>query len=152
MAVGDGSVYAGMPETLPSESEIWPDADRVRAAYADAIQYSLESVVAFLTAYADDDLVVVLVGDHQPATIVSGDDPGHDVPVTVIARDPAVLDAIGPAGADWGWDPGLRPSDNAPVWRMDELRGRFLRAYGPEGQTVAAVNQAGPHAVPSGRR
>ena len=29
---------------------------------------------------------MIMLGDHQPATIVSGHDPGHDVPVTVIAR------------------------------------------------------------------
>ncbi len=136
-SVGDGSVYAGMPETLPSEADIWPDAGRVRAAYAHSIAYSLQAVVSFLSTYADDDLVVVLLGDHQPATIVSGGsggDPGHDVPVTVIAKDPAVLDALTP----WGWDPGMRPSDDAPVWRMDAFRDELLRAYGPEGHTGTA--------------
>ena len=108
--VGDGSVFAGMPDTLPSESDIWPDPQRVRAAYAGAVEYSLRSVVSFLSTYDDGDLVVVMVGDHQPATIVSGDDAGHDVPITVIAQDPAVLDRI----AGWGWDPGLRPSPDAP--------------------------------------
>ena len=136
-SVGDGSVYAGMPETLPSEADIWPDAGRVRAAYAHSIVYSLQSVVSFLSTYADDDLVVVLLGDHQPATIVSGGsggDPGHDVPVTVIAKDPAVVEALAP----WGWDPGMRPSDHAPVWRMDAFRDELLRAYGPEGHTGTA--------------
>ncbi len=136
-SVGDGSVYAGMPETLPSEADIWPDAGRVRAAYAHSIAYSLQAVVSFLSTYADDDLVVVLLGDHQPATIVSGgsgDDPGHDVPVTVIAKDPAVVEALAP----WGWDPGMRPSDDAPVWRMDAFRDEFLRTYGPEGHTGTA--------------
>ena len=71
--VGDGSVYDGMPETLPSETDIWPDADRVRAAYADSIEYSLAVGRSRSSpTYADDDLVVVLLGDHQPATIVSG--------------------------------------------------------------------------------
>ena len=136
-SVGDGSIYDGMPETLPSEADIWPDAGRVRAAYAHSIAYSLQAVVSFLSTYADDDLVVVLLGDHQPATIVSGGsggDPGHDVPVTVIAKDPAVLDALAP----WGWDPGMRPSDDAPVWRMDAFRDEFLRTYGPEGHTGTA--------------
>jgi len=136
-AVGDGSVYAGMPETLPSEADIWPDANRVRAAYAGAVEYSLRSVLAFLEAYADEDTVVVMLGDHQPATIVSGSDPGHDVPVTIIAGDPAVTDRV----AGWDWDEGLRPSTDAPVWRMDAFRDRFLAAYGPEGETGAA--QAG---------
>lgn len=136
-SVGDGSVYAGMPETLPSEADIWPDAGRVRAAYAHSIVYSLQSVVSFLSTYADDDLVVVLLGDHQPATIVSGGsggDPGHDVPVTVIAKDPGVVEALAP----WGWDPGMRPSEDAPVWRMDAFRDELLRAYGPEGHTGTA--------------
>ncbi|MFC7724847.1 sulfatase-like hydrolase/transferase [Nocardioides sp. GCM10028917] len=136
-SVGDGSVYAGMPDMLPSEADIWPDAGRVRAAYADSIVYSLQSVVSFLSAYGDDDLVVVLLGDHQPATIVSGGSgraPGHDVPVTVIAKDPAVVGALDP----WGWDPGMRPSADAPVWRMDAFRDELLRTYGPEGHTGTA--------------
>jgi hypothetical protein len=124
--VGDGSIYQGMPETLPSETEIWPDPDKVRAAYGNAIGYSLTAVLSFLTTYGDDDLVVVMLGDHQPATIVSGPDAGNDVPVSVIAADPAVLDRI----SHWGWDDGLRPDPDAPVWRMDEFRDRFLSAYG----------------------
>lgn len=132
--VGDGSVFAGMPDTLPSESDIWPDPQRVRAAYAGAVEYSLRSVVSFLSTYDDEDLVVVMVGDHQPATIVSGEDPGHDVPITVIAQDPAVLDRI----AGWDWDPGLRPSPEAPVWRMDAVRDELLAAFGPEGETGTA--------------
>ena len=46
----------------------------------------------------------------------------------------AVLDAAAP----WGWDPGLRPSDDAPVWRMDSFRDEFLHTYGPEGHTGTA--------------
>ncbi len=126
--LGDGSVFDGMPETLPSESDIWPDPQRVRAAYTHAIEYSLRSVVSFVATHADDDLVVIMLGDHQPATIVSGDDPGHDVPVTVLSGDPTVTDRI----SSWGWDPGLRPSPEAPVWRMDAFRDELLAAFGPE--------------------
>lgn len=129
--VGDGSVYDGMPEQLPSESDIWPSRDRVRAAYGRAVEYSLEAVVSFLTTHGDEDLVVVLLGDHQPATIVSGEDAGYDVPVAVIAHDPDVLDRI----SGWGWSQGLRPATDAPVWRMDSFRDRFLAAYGPNEHT-----------------
>jgi len=128
-AVGDGSVYDGMPEQLPSEKDIWPSPQRVKAAYGKAIEYSLNSVFEFVETYGDDDLVVVLLGDHQPAAIVSGEDAGHDVPISVIARDPAVLDRI----TDWGWQAGLLPRPDAPVWRMDSFRDRFLAAYGPVG-------------------
>jgi hypothetical protein len=88
-------------------------------------------VVSFLSSYGDRDLVVVMLGDHQPATIVSGEDAGHDVPVSVIAADPAVMERI----SGWAWDDGLRPGTDAPVWRMDAFRDRFLAAYGPGGHT-----------------
>lgn len=129
--VGDGSVFDGMPRTLDSEADIWPDPDRVRAAYAGAIEYSLRALVSFVLTHGDEDTVVVMLGDHQPATIVSGPDAGFDVPVAVLARDPAVLEAVG----GWGWSEGLRPAADAPVWRMDAFRDRFLAAYGPEGDT-----------------
>jgi hypothetical protein len=130
-AVGDGSVFDGMPEQLPSEADIWPSPERVRAAYGLSIEYSLKAFLSFMEAYGDDDLVVVLLGDHQPATIVSGEDAGHDVPIAIIARDRAVVDRI----AGWGWGDGLRPQPGAPVWRMDLFRDRFLAAYGPNGNT-----------------
>jgi hypothetical protein len=57
--------------------------------------------------------------------VVSGQDATHDVPVTLLAADPAVLDRIG----SWGWDPGMRPAQDAPVWPMDAFRDRFLTAF-----------------------
>ena len=32
--------------------------------------------------------------------------------------------------AGWGWQDGLRPRPNAPVWRMDSFRNRFFAAFG----------------------
>ena len=130
-AVGDGSVYDGMPEQLPSETDIWPSPQRVQAAYGESIEYSLNALFSFVATYGDDDLVVVLLGDHQPATIVSGEDAGRDVPIAIVSRDPAVLDTI----SGWGWNEGLRPKPEAPVWRMDAFRDRFLAAYGSSGET-----------------
>ena len=47
------------------------------------------------------------------------------MPISVIARDPAVVDRI----AGWGWQHGLRPAPDAPVWPMDAFRDRFLEAF-----------------------
>jgi phosphatidylglycerophosphate synthase len=126
-AVGDGSIFNSMPVSEVSTAALWSDRDRVRAAYDRSIEYSLNTLVSFVERYGDKDLVLVALGDHQPSTIVTGLHPelSHDVPISVIAHDPAVLEQI----AGWGWQDGLRPSPQAPVWPMDAFRDRFLSAF-----------------------
>ncbi|MFC7495937.1 MULTISPECIES: CDP-alcohol phosphatidyltransferase family protein [unclassified Nocardioides] len=113
--VGDGAGLHPPQETL----------DDVRAKYDRNIAYSLTTLVSWLETQPDDDLVLLVLGDHQPHSYVTGPDPGHDVPATVIARDPRVLHRID----GWGWRPGLRPSDDGPVWPMDDLRDRLFAAF-----------------------
>ena len=123
--VGDGSVFDGMPQQGQVPSDVWRHPDQVRVAYGQSVQYSLDALVSFVQTYPDPNLVLVVLGDHQPSTIVSGDHAGHDVPVSVVAHDPSVLDRV----AGWGWQDGLRPSPDAPVWPMDAFRDRFLAAF-----------------------
>jgi len=59
---------------------------------------------------------------------VVGDTASRDVPITIVARDPAVLDRV----AGWGWTAGLEPGPGAPVWPMNAFRDRFLTAFGPQ--------------------
>lgn len=125
--VGNGSVFSTM-DGGPPPQVVWRDPDQVRAAYAKSIEYSLSTLISFvLSCHDSNDLVLVVLGDHQPATVVSGPGASHDVPITVIARDPAVMSRI----SGWGWQDGLRPHPDAPVWRMDAFRDRFLTAFGP---------------------
>ncbi len=124
--VGDGSVYDPMPAQGKSKAEVWADSGTVRAAFGDSIEYSLHTLISFLTTYGTEDTVLVFLGDHQPSPVVSGENASHDVPVTIVAKDPAVLDAV----AGWGWEPGLNPGPGAPLWRMDQFRDRFLTTFG----------------------
>ena len=75
----------------------------------------------------------MLLGDHPPAPFVA-EHAGHDVPVHVIGA-PATLGRLD----GWGWTPGLVPAPDAPVWRMDAFRDRFLAAFGRSGRANAAV-------------
>jgi hypothetical protein len=68
----------------------------------------------------------VFFGDHQPSPIVTGQGATHQVPVTIVAHDPSVLDRI----SGWGWTAGLKPDPHAPVWPMESFRDRFLTAFG----------------------
>ena len=117
--VGDGSIFDRVPAEEPAQG--------VRAAYGRSIEYSLGTLFSFVQRYGDDDLVLVVLGDHQPATVVTGQGASHDVPISVIAHDPEVIDRI----AAWGWQDGMLPSPQAPVWPMAAFRDRFLTAFGP---------------------
>jgi hypothetical protein len=122
-SVGDGSAYAGMPARGEQ-----PGVTRtaIRAAYMHAVEYSLSTLISYVRTYGDDNLVLIFLGDHQPAPIVSGEGASRDVPVTIVAKDRAVLDRV----SGWGWQDGLKPDPGAPVWRMDAFRDRFLTAFG----------------------
>ena len=124
--VGDGSIFDRIPAEESTRAALFGDAERARAAYARSIEYSLNTLFSFVRRYGDDDTVLVVLGDHQPATLVTGQGADHDVPISVIAHDPKVLDQI----AGWGWQDGLLPSPQAPVWPMAAFRDRFLTAFG----------------------
>ncbi len=119
--LGDGSVFQGQ---LPGPGA---PAASPRAGYATSIAYTLDALTSWVARSNDPDLVVVVVGDHQPAPLVTGPGAGRDVPVSVLARDPAVLART----ADWGWTTGLRPDPGAPTWPMEAFRDRFLGAFSP---------------------
>jgi len=124
-AVGDGSVFAGQPAADRTAASVWSSAHDVQDYYGRSIRYTLATLVSYVRNFADPNLVMVVLGDHQPAKIVSGEGASHDVPISIISADPAVLDRA----SAWGWTPGLRPTGASPVARMDTFRDRFLRAF-----------------------
>ncbi|GAA4596436.1 hypothetical protein GCM10023194_68640 [Planotetraspora phitsanulokensis] len=126
--VGDGSAFNGMTSAGVSQGSAWSDFRQVRTDYGRSIEYSLNSLISYVEKYGDDDLVLVFLGDHQPAPLITGVGADRDVPITIVAHDPAVLDRI----SGWGWQDGLKPGPRAPVWQMSDFRDRFLSAFGSQ--------------------
>jgi hypothetical protein len=128
--VGDGVVFNAQATSGDSPEEVWKDNARIRLQFRLSIEYALETIASYVMNYGDDNLVVLVLGDHQPAPIVTGDT-GHfkagsrDVPIHLIARDSKVIDAT----AHWQWTPGMLPATDAPVWRMDELRNKLIDTF-----------------------
>lgn len=122
--LGNGSGY-----TAPVVDEAGRSPAQVRADYRKAIEYSLRSLVSYVETHGGDDLVLVFVGDHQPAPMITGAGAGRDVPITIVAKDPVVRERT----SGWGWSEGLKPGAEAAVWPMDQFRDRFLSSFGVEG-------------------
>lgn len=131
-AVGDGSIFNEQAVSGEAPEVIWQDPERIREQYRYAVEYAIANLVSYAVTYGDDNLVLLILGDHQPAPLVTGELANHDVPVHLIARDPAVIDAI----AGWQWSAGLVPAADAPVWRMDALRDRILETFSAAPQLV----------------
>jgi hypothetical protein len=129
--VGNGSIYNKIP-MIHETGAFWSNRTRVKAAYGTSIVYAMNSLTSFVQHYGDKNLVLIVLGDHQPLPIVSGDNSNHVVPISVIAQDPKVLKQIG----SWGWGPGLQPKPTAPVWPMSAFRNRFLTAFDSKPPTV----------------
>jgi len=65
--------------------------------YVDAMAYTYATLSGYLRARSDRDVVLILLGDHQPPALVSGEGAPWDVPVHVIASRAGrrgVLDAL----------------------------------------------------------
>ena len=127
--LGDGSVYGPIVRAADTPGNLWKNNHNIKEAYARSIAYSVGSLVSYVQRYGDDNLVMVFLGDHQPASVVVGQNASHDVPITIISKDKSVLNRI----ADWGWTDGLTPAPDAPVWPMNDFRDRFLTAFSPDG-------------------
>jgi hypothetical protein len=122
--VGDGSIYNRIPSDHETGS-FWSNPRRVQAAYGRSVVYAMSTLISYVQHFGKKNDVLIVVGDHQPLPIVSGLHSNHDVPISIIAHDPKVLKQIG----SWGWNPGLQPRANAPVWPMNAFRNRFLSAF-----------------------
>jgi hypothetical protein len=88
------------------------------------VGYFLDTLASYLRARADNNFVIIILGDHQPAANVSGEGARWDVPVHVIAGSPAILKAL---QAD-GFRPGLVPARSS-VGPMSKLGPWVIDAF-----------------------
>jgi hypothetical protein len=134
--VGDGSIFDPMPALSESPGKVWRDANTVQQFYGQSIQYSLQALTSWVTELNDPNLVLIMLGDHQPATIVSGTGANHVVPISIVARDPSVFTQI----ASWHWQDGLQPGPSAPLEQMDAFRNQFLDAFSTVSSLAASAH------------
>ena len=123
--VSNGSIFDPMPARGGTVLSLLANASKQRKAYGTSIQYSLQALTSWVTELNDPNLVLILLGDEQPDTPITSPGASHDVPISIIARDPSVFRHI----ASWRWQNGLVPGRYAPVELMSAFRNRFLDAF-----------------------
>jgi hypothetical protein len=102
-----------------------PDWTDFAPGYVDAMMYDYGVLAGYLRKHADRDLLMVILGDHQPPAAVSGERAPWDVPVHVISSRAAVLDRLLASG----FAAGLTPTRPA-IGHMHTLLPVLLHAFG----------------------
>ncbi|MCO5763503.1 MAG: hypothetical protein NHG36_18710, partial [Chromatiaceae bacterium] len=96
-------------------------------AYARTFDYLLRVLAGWLRLRDDLDLVLLIIGDHQPLAAVSGEGANWEVPVHLITARPALREAFLAAGFVPGLDPGTQV-----LGGMADLSRTVLRAFDAE--------------------
>lgn len=104
-----------------------PDWLNLGPSYVHSLAYAYATMGGYLRLRADRDLVMILIGDHQPPGLVSGPGASWEVPIHVIAGRQGVLDRL----RQHRFREGLAPGGPA-VARMDTLLPILLDAFGDE--------------------
>lgn len=123
--VGDGTVFDSQAESGETPQQVWSNRDDIRDHYIRTIDYSLQTVGDYIARFGDDAVFIVL-GDHQPAPVVTGPEASRAVPVHVISRDAALIERF---EVD-GFTPGMIPAPDAPETGMDTMRAKLIDIFG----------------------
>jgi hypothetical protein len=100
------------------------DWTNLTPGYGEALNYVHRTLAGYLRLHADRDLVMVVVGDHQPAALVAGEGASWDVPVHVITSRPAVLAGL----RAQGFRDGLAPA-RPVIATLDGLLMKLMAAF-----------------------
>jgi hypothetical protein len=112
-----------------------PDWTNLSPSYARSIDYAYRTLAGYLRLRGNRDFVMILIGDHQPPALVSGEGASWNVPVHVIASRPAVLEQL----QRQGFNGGLTPRQPA-IATMDSLLRILLNAFGDTQPSTAVAD------------
>ncbi|MBD8688335.1 MULTISPECIES: sulfatase [unclassified Rhizobium] len=123
-AVGDGSIFNGQATSGDPPSVVWADPERVRSQYIQTIDYSLATLGDFM-ARQGKGAVYIILGDHQPASIITGPDASRAVPVHIVTDDAQLLARF----QKDGFTSGMTPVNATGERSMSELRQLLIEAF-----------------------
>ena len=112
-------------QALQQAYSVPPDWLDLGPGYVAALQYAYATFGGYLRFRADRDLVLILIGDHQPPALVSGEGASWEVPIHVITNRRAVLDRL----LQRGFTRGLAPRHPA-IAKMHAVTPVLLDAFG----------------------
>jgi hypothetical protein len=103
-SIGDGRVFASLPAAhFPIG---WTNLADGGDAYVHAVSYDLQILAQYIARFVPGDSLVIVLGDHQPVAEVTRWSRSFAVPIHVISRNHALVDAFRARG----YRTGMRPA------------------------------------------
>jgi hypothetical protein len=125
--IGDGEIFERWRDAGEQPQVLWQDVERVRDHFAQSVEYSVRVSLDFAARFVDDDTLMIILGDHQPATLITGHGASAAVPVHVISRNPELLQPF----RERGYIDGLVPDQTQAVPALDRFRDWLHEGFGP---------------------
>ena len=110
-----------------------PDWLNLGPGYTQALDYIHATIGGYLRLHGRRDLVMILVGDHQPPAAVSGENASWEVPMHVIASRRELLDRL----LQHGFRKGLEPTTH-PLMKIHSMLPVLLDGFGEVSNNLAA--------------
>lgn len=126
--VGDGTIFNGQATSGETPAEVWAEPEKVRAHYIRTIDYSLQTIGSYISRFGEDALFLV-IGDHQPAAIITGPNASRAVPLHVISRDKPLIERFNRRS----FDNGLVPASSGTTIPMDRMRALLVETLSTPG-------------------
>jgi hypothetical protein len=102
-----------------------PNLTSLAPSYLQAMSYEYRLLAGYVRKHAGDNLLMIVIGDHQPPAAVSGREAPWDVPVHVITGSTEIVDLL----LANGFNPGMEPR-RPPISALHGLVPVFLNAFG----------------------
>jgi hypothetical protein len=133
--IGDGSIYHSEKsvDVLP----IKPGNQTAGAeGYVAAMAYELRLIREYLVDFVPEEALVIVVGDHQPYSGITGKNKSRSVPLHVITRRTDFLTPF----LEKGYGEGLIPRQELPHAGLETFLPTLLESFGSAGAAADAVS------------
>lgn len=135
-SIGNGETFNQWKDTGEAPARLWRDPERVREHYARAVDYALNVATEYALRHVDNQTLLVLLGDHQPAPLVTGENASRDVVVHMISADPELLAPFIGNGQLPGFVWGALPGNNPDGAAMADFRPFLQQQFGSSSGAV----------------
>ncbi len=115
-----------------------PYKDNLVQRYGKSINYQISFVTKFIAEKGDENSLFIVIGDHQPATVVKYKQDDYDTPIHIVSKDSSLVQSF----KEYGFTDGLRLSpENSSIHHAgiySILQRELLKNYGEEGAVIPA--------------